>query len=106
MSNTEQRVEETIPTPSIGEILTEEFLQPLEITPYRLAKELHVSTSTILDLLHGKRQLSTDMALRLSRFFGMSERFWINLQASIEVRNRKRALEKELEKIHPIRNTA
>lgn len=95
-----------IPTPTIGEILEDEFLRPLEMTPYRLSKELHVSTSTVLDLVHGKRRLTTDMALRLSRFFGTSERFWINLQASIDVRNRKPELEPELEKIHPIRVSA
>ena len=96
----------TIPTPTIGEILEEEFLRPLEMTPYRLSKELHVSTSTVLDLVHGKRRLSTDMALRLSRFFGTSERFWINLQSSIDVRNRKPKMAPELEKIHPIRVSA
>jgi len=72
------------------------------MTPYRLSKELHVSTSTVLDLIHGKRRLTTDMALRLSRFFGTSERFWINLQANIDLRNRKPEMEPELEKIHPI----
>jgi antitoxin HigA-1 len=97
---------DTMPTPTIGEILEEEFLRPLEMTPYRLSKELHVSTSTILDLLHGRRRLTTDMALRLSRFFGTSERFWINLQASIDVRNRKSEMGPELEKIHPIRASA
>ncbi len=97
---------DTIPTPTIGEILNEEFLQPLEMTPYRLSKELHVSTSTVLDLVHGKRRLTTDMALRLSKLFGTSERFWINLQANIDVRNRKPELEPELEKIHPIRVSA
>jgi antitoxin HigA-1 len=91
-----------IPTPTIGEILAEEFLNPLEMTPYRLSKELHVSTSTVLDLVHGRRRLSTDMALRLSKLFGTSERFWINLQTSIDVRNRKAEMESELEKIHPI----
>ena len=94
---------DAIPTPTIGEILEEEFLQPLAMTPYRLSKELHVSTSTVLDLLHGKRRLTTDMALRLSKLFGTSERFWINLQANVDVRNRKAEMEPELEKIHPIR---
>ena len=94
---------DTIPTPTIGEILNDEFLQPLEMTPYRLSKELHVSTSTVLDLVHGRRRLTIDMALRLSKLFGTSERFWINLQASIDVRNRKPEMEPELEKIRPIR---
>ena len=91
-----------IPTPTIGQILEEEFLHPLNMTAYRLAKEVHVSTSTVLDLIHGRRRLTTDMALRLSRLFGTSDRFWINLQASIDVRNRKPDMETELAKIHPI----
>ena len=97
---------DTIPTPTVGEILHEEFLRPLEMTPYRLSKELHVSTSTILDIIHGKRRLTTDMALRLSKLFGTSQRFWINLQANIDVRNRKPEIESELKKIHPIRVSA
>ena len=96
----------TIQTPTIGEILIEEFLEPMNITPYRLSKELHVSTSTILDLLHGRRRLSTDMALRLSKLFGMSDKFWINLQSTIEVRERKRHLAHELNRIHPITDPA
>ena len=99
-------MKDTIPTPTIGQILEEEFLRPLDMTPYRLSKELHVSTSTILDLVHGKRRLTTDMALRLSKFFRTSERFWINLQATIDVRNRKPEMEPELEKINPIRVSA
>lgn len=91
-----------IPTPTIGKILVEEFLEPLDMTAYRLAKELHVSTSTILDLIHGKRRLTTDMALRVAKFFGTSDRFWINLQASIDLRNRKPEMEEELEKIRPM----
>ena len=97
---------DTIPTPTIGSIIEEEFLKPLALTPYRLSKELHVSTSTVLDLIHGRRRLTTDMALRLARFFGTSERFWINLQVSIDVRNRKPEMEPELKKIHPIRESA
>lgn len=97
---------DTIPTPTIGEILEEEFLRPLEMTPYRLSKELYVSTSTVLDLIHGKRRLTTDMALRLSKLFGTSDRFWINLQANIDVRIRKPEMKPELEKIQPIRVSA
>ena len=96
----------TIPTPTIGEILNEEFLEPLDITPYRLAKDLHVATSSILDLVHGRRRLSVDMALRLSRYFGTSERFWLNLQNEIEIRNRRRSLADDLEAIQPIESSA
>lgn len=92
----------TIPTPTVGEILKDEFLEPLGITSDDLAKALRVSTDAVSDLIFGKRRVTTDMALRLSRLFGMSDGFWINLQADIDIRNRKRALESELEKIHPI----
>lgn len=96
---------DTIPTPTIGQILHDEFLEPLNMTPYRLSKEIHVSTSSILDLLHGRRRLTTDMALRLAKLFGTTDRFWINLQASIDVRNRKPDMEAELNRIHPIEAT-
>lgn len=106
MSTTNTREHATIPTPSVGEILSEEFLQPLEITPYRLAKELHVATSSILDIVHDRRRLSVDMALRLSRYFGTSERFWLNLQNEIDIRNRRESLARDLETIHPIEHSA
>lgn len=94
--------QDTIPTPTIGQILQDEFLQPLDMTAYRLSKEIHVSTSSVLDLIHGRRRLSTDMALRLAKLFGTTDRFWINLQASIDVRNRKPDMEQELSQIHPV----
>ena len=91
-----------IPTPTVGEILQEEFLQPLGMTPYRLAKELRVATSSMLDIVHGRRRLSVDMALRLARLFGTTERFWLNLQNEIDVRNRRDELSRELEAIQPV----
>ena len=91
-----------IPTPTVGEILQEEFLQPLGMTPYRLAKELRVATSSMLDIVHGRRRLSVDMALRLARLFGTTERFWLNLQNEIDVRNRRDELSGELEAIQPV----
>ena len=97
--------EEKLPVPTIGEILTEEFLQPLEITPYRLAKELHVAPSSILDLVHDRRRLSVDMALRLSRCFGTSEHFWLNLQNEIDIRNRREKLSEDLDLITPVAGT-
>lgn len=71
----------------MGEILREEFLEPLEIAPYRLAKELHVATSSILDIVHDRRRLSVDMALGLSRYFGTGVRFRFNLRNEIDIRN-------------------
>ena len=91
---------EKIPTPTVGEILKEEFLEPMNITAYRLAKEIHVSTTTILDIINGKRKVTIDTSLRLSKFFGNSEKFWINLQNDIDLRNQKEKLEEELKTIH------
>jgi addiction module HigA family antidote len=106
MGRTDTRDSDAIPTPTVGEILSEEFLQPLEITPYRLAKELHVATSSILDIVHDRRRLSVDMALRLSRYFGTSERFWLNLQNEMDIRERRQSLAQDLETIHPIEHSA
>ena len=64
-----------------GEVLSAEFLGPMGISQYRLAKDIGVPARRINEIVHGKRAISADTALRLSRFFGMSERFWMNLQA-------------------------
>jgi len=89
-----------IETPRIGEILKEEFLDPLGLTAYRLSKELNVSTSSVLDLIHDRRKISVEMALRLSKFFGNSHKFWTNLQTELDVRETRAKMEKEIEKIH------
>jgi len=72
-----------------GEILAEEFLGPLEITQYRLAKEISVPARRINEIVQGKRGISADTALRLSRYFGVSERFWINLQSHYDLEIQK-----------------
>jgi addiction module HigA family antidote len=64
-----------------GEILLTEFMEPLGLTAYRLAKELHISAPRVNDLVRGKRGITADTALRLSRYFGNSAQFWINLQS-------------------------
>ena len=92
--------EDLIETPKIGEILKEEFLDPLGITAYRLSRELNVSTSSVLDLIHNRRKISVEMALRLSKFFGNSHKFWINLQTEIDVRETRAKMNEEIEKIH------
>ena len=68
-----------------GEILLEEFLKPLGISQYRLAKEISVPPRRINEIVHGKRAISADTALRLSRYFRTSERFWMNLQARYDL---------------------
>jgi len=68
-----------------GEILQEEFLGPLEISQYRLAKDISVPPRRINEIVHGKRAISADTALRLSRYFSTSERFWLNLQTRYDL---------------------
>ncbi|MEQ8350548.1 MAG: HigA family addiction module antitoxin, partial [Leptospiraceae bacterium] len=60
----------------------------------------------ILDLIHDRRRLSVEMALKLSKYFGMSEKFWLNLQSDIDVRNKKQTMKKELDKIQPVAQPA
>jgi antitoxin HigA-1 len=68
-----------------GEILLEEFLKPLGLTQYRLAKSLSVPPRRINEIVKGKRAITADTALRLARFFGNSERFWLNLQTTYDL---------------------
>jgi addiction module HigA family antidote len=68
-----------------GEILLEEFLKPLAVSQYQLAKEIGVPARRINEIVHGQRRISADTALRLARFFGTSERFWINLQSHYDL---------------------
>lgn len=80
-----------------GEILLEEFLQPLEISQYRLAKDISVPPRRINEIVHGKRAVTADTALRLSRYFGTSERFWLNLQTRFDLEVEKDRLGARLE---------
>ena len=89
-----------------GEILLEEFLRPLMITQYRVAKEISVPPRRINEIVHGKRAVSADTALRLSRYFGTSERFWLNLQNRYDLEKEKDALGKELASIRQLKITA
>jgi len=79
-----------------GEILLEEFLQPMGISQYRLAHDISVHPRRINEIVHGKRSISADTALRLSRYFGLSERFWLNLQARYDIEVEKDRLESEV----------
>ena len=89
-----------------GEILLEEFLEPMEISQYRLAKDISVHPRRINEIVHGKRSISADTALRLSRFFGTSERFWLNLQTRYDLEVEKDRLKTRLKKeVVPLRRT-
>ena len=74
-----------VPPVHPGEILLEEFLTPLGLTQYRLAKNLSVPPRRINEIVHGSRAITADTALRLARFFGTSERFWLNLQTAYDL---------------------
>ncbi|WP_429971774.1 HigA family addiction module antitoxin [Fructilactobacillus sp. Tb1] len=78
---------EKIPTPKISEILYEEFMEPLNISAYFLAKNISVPTSQIQDLLHDRRKITADTSVRLGRFFGVYDNFFLNLQNDIDIRN-------------------
>jgi addiction module HigA family antidote len=81
-----------------GEILSEEFLKPLNVSQYRLAKDISVPARRINEIVHGKRSITADTALRLSRYFGLSERFWLNLQARYDLETEKEKLKAALKK--------
>jgi len=72
-----------------GEILLEEFLKPMGISQYRIAKEISVPARRINEIVHGTRAITADTGLRLSRYFGTSERFWLNLQTHYDIEVQK-----------------
>ena len=88
-----------IETPTIGEILSEEFLIPLGISAYKLAQEINVPTSRIQDILHNRRKITVDTSLRLAKFFGLSDGYFMALQDDIDIRNAKIAPAPQLEEI-------
>ncbi len=81
-----------------GEILLEEFLEPMGISQYRVAKDTSVPPRRINEIVHGKRAITADTALRLSRYFGTSERFWLNLQTRYDLEVQKDRLGDRLER--------
>jgi addiction module HigA family antidote len=81
-----------------GEVLLEEFLKPLGISQYQLAKDISVPPRRINEIAHGKRAVTADTALRLARYLGTSERFWLNLQARYELEVQKDRLGSRLAK--------
>jgi addiction module HigA family antidote len=86
-----------------GEILNEEFLVPMGISQYRLAKDIGVSARRINEIIQGKRSITADTALRLSRYFGLSERYWLNLQAWFDIETEKDKLGSRLKnEVHPL----
>ena len=89
-----------------GEVLLEEFLKPLEISQYRLSKELNIPQTRISEIVKGKRRISADTALRLSRYFGNSAKFWLGLQMDYDLEEFSKELESELNQIEERKNAA
>ncbi len=92
-----------IPTPKISEILMEEFMIPMNLSAYRLAQEIHVPVSRVQDILHDRRKITADTSLRLAKFFGVSDRFFLDMQNDIDLRELKTTMAKEIDQIHPYR---
>jgi addiction module HigA family antidote len=85
-----------------GEVLMLEYLQPLEVTQHRLALAIGVSPRRINEIVHGKRRITADTALRLARYFGTSERFWLNLQDRYDIEVERDRLAPTLDEIQPL----
>lgn len=92
-----------IETPTIGEILKEEFMEPLGLSAYKLAKDIHVPVSRIQDILHGRRKVTADTSLRLAKLFGVSDRYFLDMQNDIDIRNLKKDMQSEINDIQTIR---
>ena len=86
-----------------GEILNEEFLIPMKITAYRLAKETFIPQTRISEIIKEKRRITTDTALRFSKYFGTSAKFWLGLQIDSDLENEKYQKRDELEQINTIK---
>ncbi len=95
-----------IETPGMGEILLEEFMEPNGISAYMLAKEIHVPVSRVQDILHDRRKITVDTSLRLARFFGVSDKYFLDLQNDIDVRVAKENMNEEIESITPYKKLA
>ena len=88
-----------IPAPKISEILLEEFMIPFKVSAYKLAHDIHVPVSRIQDILHDRRKITIDTSIRLGKYFGVFETYFLNIQNNIDLRNTKEELESELNTI-------
>lgn len=89
-----------------GEILLEEFLTPLEISAYRLAKETFLPQTRISEIIKGRRRITADTAIRFARFFGTSARFWLGLQDDYDLEEERNRKEQEFNNIKPLEENA
>ncbi|MBR4949105.1 MAG: HigA family addiction module antidote protein [Clostridiales bacterium] len=90
-----------IQTPKMSEILLEEFMRPNGISAYRLAQEIHVPVSRIQDILHDRRKITADTSLRLAKFFGVSEKYFLDIQNDLDLRELKLSKVEDIESIKP-----
>ncbi|MCB0578933.1 MAG: HigA family addiction module antidote protein [Phaeodactylibacter sp.] len=97
---------EKLPNIHPGEVLSEEFLKPLEISAYRLSKEIKIPQTRISEIVKGKRRITADTALRLSVYFGNSPKFWLGLQDDYDLEEQAGVLSEELMEIKPYRGNA
>ena len=86
-----------------GEILEEEFLKPMNVTAYRLSKETNIPQTRISQIIHGKRRITADTALRFSKYFGTSAQFWLGLQDDYDLEEERENIEVELKKIQTLK---
>ena len=91
-----------IPDITPGEILKEEFMMPLGITAYRLARETRMPATRVSEILKGRRRITADTALRLSIYFGNSADFWLGIQDEFDLRRERQRIEEDLRHIHPV----
>ena len=99
-------VDHIISTPTMGEILREDSMKPMNISAYKLAKEIHVPVSRIQAILDDSRRITIDTSLRLAKYFGVSDRYFIDIQNDIDIRNLKISMKSEIDSIKPASNEA
>lgn len=88
-----------ISAPTISEILREEFMEPMKLSAYQLAKEIHVPVSRIQAILNGSRRITADTSLRLAKFFGVSDRYFLDMQSDLDIRALKSCIQEEIDNI-------
>ena len=94
----------SIELPTVGEILRVEFIEPLGVSSYKLAKEINVPVSRIQEILKDRRKITPDTSMRLAKYFGVTEKYFLNMQNDIEIRKLKETMGDEIDKIQPIRD--
>lgn len=99
MSESQITTDEKLPNIHPGEVLKEEFLIPMDISAYRLAKEINIPQTRISEIIHGNRSITADTAIRFSRFFGTTAEFWLNLQNLYDLEEEENNHKSEFETI-------